>query len=156
VRVVPYINIYEKETGMTKLRCIILALMLTFIFAYAASAEDACVACHQKISPGQVKDWQVSKHSKEDVTCSTCHGEKHTTAEDAKLATMPDESVCGECHEQQFEQFSKGKHNHGWTSLNAMPVTHVEPDELMEGGRGCGGCHNMGIKSEAQKKEQRE
>jgi hypothetical protein len=37
-----------------------------------------------------------------------------------------------------------------------MPVTHVEPDELMEGGRGCGGCHNMGVKSEAQKKEQRD
>ena len=40
--------------------------------------------------------------------------------------------------------------------MNAMPVTHVEPDELMEGGRGCGGCHNMGIKSDAQKKEQRD
>ncbi|MDI6686923.1 MAG: multiheme c-type cytochrome, partial [Desulfobacterales bacterium] len=50
----------------------------------------------------------------------------------------------------------KGKHSFGWTSLNAMPITHVEPDELMEGGRGCGGCHNMGIKSAAQKKEQLE
>jgi hypothetical protein len=64
--------------------------------------------------------------------------------------------VCAECHEEQFNQFAKGKHNFGWTAMNALPVTHVEPDELMEGGRGCGGCHNMGIKSEAQKKDQRD
>jgi hypothetical protein len=90
------------------------------------------------------------------VTCSVCHGEAHQGAKDAKLAQLPDEQVCAECHEEQFNQFAKGKHNFGWTSLNALPVTHVEPDELMEGGRGCGGCHNMGIKSEAQKKDQRD
>jgi cytochrome c553 len=66
---------------------------------------------------------------------------------------MPDENTCAECHEEQFNQFTKGKHNHGWTSLNALPITHMEPDELMEGGKGCGGCHNMGVKSETQKKE---
>ncbi|RKX62373.1 MAG: cytochrome C [Thermodesulfobacteriota bacterium] len=122
----------------------------------ANGAEEACITCHRDISPGQVADWESSKHSKEDVTCSVCHGDKHTGAEDAKLAQMPDEHVCAQCHEERFNQFVKGKHNFGWTSLNAMPITHAEPDELMEGGRGCGGCHNMGIKSEAQKKEQRE
>ncbi|MEA3547572.1 MAG: multiheme c-type cytochrome [Thermodesulfobacteriota bacterium] len=119
-----------------------------------AMAGDACIDCHTKVSPGQVQDWKASLHSENDVTCSTCHGEKHSKAEDANLAQLPAESVCAECHEEQFDGFSHGKHNFGWTSLNAMPVTHVEPDELMEGGRGCGGCHNMGIKSEAQKKEQ--
>ena len=89
------------------------------------------------------------------MTCSTCHGEEHKGAKDGHLAQLPDEHLCAECHEEKFDQFSKGKHNFGWTSLNAMPITHVEPDELMEGGRGCGGCHNMGIKSEDQKKEQR-
>jgi hypothetical protein len=69
---------------------------------------------------------------------------------------MPTESTCAECHEEQFDQFSKGKHNLGWTSMNALPVTHMEPDELIEGGKGCGGCHNMGIKSEHQRKELRE
>ena len=39
--------------------------------------------------------------------------------------------------------------------MNAIPATHLAPDELMEGGGGCGGCHNMGIKTEAQKEEQR-
>jgi hypothetical protein len=77
-------------------------------------------------------------------------------AKDARLAVLPDEGVCEECHEEQFNQFAKGKHNFGWTSMNALPITHLEPDELIEGGRGCGGCHNMGIKSEAQKKDQLE
>ena len=122
----------------------------------AIGAEEACITCHRDISPGQVADWESSKHSEEDVTCSVCHGEEHTSAKDFKKVTLPDEHVCAQCHEEQFDSFVKGKHNHGWTSLNAMPVTHVEPDELMEGGRGCGGCHNMGVKSEAQKKEQRD
>ncbi|MBU8869380.1 MAG: cytochrome c3 family protein [Gemmatimonadales bacterium] len=116
--------------------------------------EDNCLECHKKESPGMVNDWSLSKHAANDVTCSTCHGDAHKTAADYLKAKLPDESVCAECHEEQFESFSKGKHNFGWTVLNAIPGTHFAPDELIEGGRGCGGCHNMGIKSEAQKKEQ--
>ncbi len=126
------------------------------LLAPAAMAADKCIECHSKISPGQVKDWRVSKHAENDVTCSTCHGTKHQTAKDWKKATLPDEHVCRQCHEEQFESFARGKHNFGWTSLNAIPATHLAPDELIEGGRGCGGCHNMGIKSEAQKKDQRQ
>ncbi len=129
-------------------------VMVSFGSAYGA--EEACVTCHREISPGQVSDWESSTHHQQDVTCSSCHGDQHKTREDVRLAQLPDEHVCKECHEEKFEQFSKGKHNLGWSSLLALPITHVEPDELMEGGRGCGGCHNMGIKSEAQKKEQRD
>jgi hydroxylamine dehydrogenase len=131
------------------------AVLLSGPFALAAE-EEACITCHRDISPGQVADWQASKHSQEDITCSTCHRDQHTSADDAHLAQMPDETVCKGCHEQQYNQFARGKHNFGWTSMNALPITHVEPDELMEGGRGCGGCHNMGIKSAAQRKEQRD
>jgi len=120
----------------------------------AALAEDACIDCHGKISPGQVQDWKVSKHSGNGVTCSTCHGSEHKSAEDSKKAKLPDEHVCKECHDKQFNEFAAGKHNFGWTSLNAIPATHYAPDELIEGGRGCGGCHNMGIKTEEQKKDQ--
>ena len=124
--------------------------------ALASAAEEVCIGCHRTISPGQVADWESSNHSKEGVTCSVCHGDKHKSGKTAHLAQLPDEHVCAECHEEQFDQFAKGKHNFGWTSLNALPITHVEPDELMEGGRGCGGCHNMGIKSDEQKKDQRD
>ncbi|MBM9530501.1 cytochrome C, partial [Desulfoprunum benzoelyticum] len=116
----------------------VVGLLAMAIIGYAGgvSAGDPCVDCHTTISPGQVKDWQVSKHSGNDVTCSTCHGDKHMKAEDAALAQMPDEKVCAECHEEQFNQFASGKHNYGWTSLNAIPATHLAPDELIEGGRG--------------------
>ena len=40
----------------------------------------ACIECHEKISPGQVKDYRVSLHAQNDVTCSSCHGEEHSTA----------------------------------------------------------------------------
>ncbi|MBU1676652.1 cytochrome C [bacterium] len=128
---------------------------LSLLLAAAAVADDGCVDCHAKISPGQVLDWSVSRHAENDVTCASCHGEGHRTADDAAKAVMPDEHVCAECHQEQFDSFAGGKHNHGWTSLNAIPATHFAPDELIEGGRGCGGCHNMGIKSEAQKQDQR-
>lgn len=140
---------------MKKARIILFSGTVSFLLlAGAAMASDACLDCHSKISPGQVQDWKISKHAGNDVTCSSCHGTDHQTAEDYKKAKLPDEHVCKECHEKQFTEFSSGKHNFGWTSLNALPATHMAPDELIEGGRGCGGCHNMGIKTEEQKKDQ--
>ncbi len=141
---------------MKKLTYLLLGGAATVLLCAGGAQADSCIDCHTKISPGQVQDWKVSKHSAEDVGCVDCHGDKHSTAEDYKNAQLPDEHVCAECHQEQFDSFAKGKHNFGWTSLNAIPATHAAPDELIEGGRGCGGCHNMGIKSEAQKKEQRE
>ena len=120
----------------------------------AEKPHKACIKCHLELSPGQVADWRASKHSGEDVGCVECHGDKHTKAKNYKLAVLPDEKVCAECHEDQFGQFVKGKHNLGWVSMMAMPVTGLEPDELIEGGKGCGGCHNMGVKTKAQKEAQ--
>jgi hydroxylamine dehydrogenase len=126
-------------------------------FLGSSSADtELCISCHRLVTPGLVKDWEASSHSKNNVTCSTCHGDKHNSPNNVKLAWLPDESLCARCHKKQFDSFAKGKHNFGWTSMNALPITHVEPDELMDGGRGCGGCHNMGIKTEAQKKERAE
>ena len=142
---------------MKRMVRILLGFILTGISLAAPTfaEEESCVTCHEKISPGQVADWRASEHRKQEVSCSDCHGDRHNGAEDYRLADLSDETLCAQCHEEQFEQFVKGKHNFGWTSLNALPVTHVEPDELIEGGRGCGGCHNMGIKSEEQIKDQR-
>ncbi len=120
------------------------------LFSLVAMA-DVCTACHMQLTPGQVQDWSISAHADNDVTCDMCHGEAHKTSTDFQKAVMPDEQVCAECHDEQFEQFISGKHNHGWASLNAIPATHLAPDELMEGGSGCGGCHNMGVKTEAEK-----
>jgi uncharacterized CHY-type Zn-finger protein len=136
--------------------CVFSGLLVVgaWTFSAAETSDDpnlACIQCHQEISPGQVADWKVSKHSEEEIGCAECHGEKHMKVEDYKLAVLPDESLCAECHEEQFNQFTNGKHNLGWTSMMALPVTHLEPEELIQGSRGCGGCHNMGVKSKDQK-----
>jgi len=141
---------------MGRMRLVCASLGLAVMFCSGAAAfGDVCVDCHTRISPGQVKDWSASKHAENGIACSGCHGDKHSSAGDHAQATLPDERVCGQCHQEQFDQFARGKHNFGWTSLNALPATHFAPDELIEGGRGCGGCHNMGIKTEAQKQELR-
>ena len=129
-------------------------IMLTLCIS-ALKGEENCVKCHNNVNPQRVIDWQNSKHSESDVTCSSCHGSQHQSKSDIERVKMPDEAVCGECHDTQFEQFKKGKHNLGWTAMMALPVTHMEPEILMAGGKGCGGCHNMGVKTEKQKEELR-
>lgn len=130
--------------------------LILFVFTTFSFAKESCIICHQGVTPELVTDWMVSKHSENDVTCSVCHGKDHTGPQNVNLVRLPDEHLCSQCHEKQFDEFAKGKHNFGWTSMNALPITHVEPDELIEGGRGCGGCHNMGIKTDTQKNDQRD
>ncbi len=142
---------------MKKAVCIVslgFFIALLGFFSSALAKEENCIMCHKGITQGLVKDWQASEHSKQNVTCSVCHGTKHTGPQNTNLAQLPDETLCAGCHKKQFDEFAKGKHNFGWISMNALPIAHVEPDELIEGGRGCGGCHNMGVKTEAQRKEQ--
>jgi len=51
------------------------------------------------------------------------------------------------------KQFKSGKHAAAWAAMKAMPTAHWQPMALMEGMKGCGGCHKLGIKSEAEIKE---
>ncbi len=78
-------------------------IVMTAFLSTPVMAEDLenCITCHRGISPGQVKDWEVSLHKENDITCSACHGEKHTTKDDAKLAQMPDEAVCAARQDEQ-------------------------------------------------------
>jgi hypothetical protein len=106
-----------------------------------------CVECHREITPNIVTDWQLSKHSQNEVTCSVCHGEGHTSAEDVSKVEIPTPETCAQCHEERVEQFKQGKHAFAWAAMNAMPTTHWLPMALREGMKGCGGCHKIGLKS---------
>lgn len=112
-----------------------------------------CLDCHQKTTPSIVTDWQASKHSRNDVDCSVCHGEDHRSATDFAKAKIPTPETCATCHETQVEQFKKGKHAFAWAAMKAMPTAHAQPVALMEGMKGCGGCHKIGLKSETDVKE---
>lgn len=127
--------------------------LITFFFLSSFTSGQQCVECHLKTTPQIVSDWQLSLHSKNDVGCWVCHGEEHTSALDAGKAKIPTPDICANCHETQVTQFKKGKHALAWAAMKAMPTAHAQPVALMEGMKGCGGCHKIGLKTEAEVKE---
>ena len=131
---------------MLKFLLIILMTAVSFSFAEV----ENCVTCHSKKQPNIVTDWKISKHSKNDVSCSTCHGEQHSSATDVAYAEIPTPETCADCHETQVSQFSKGKHALAWTVMKAMPTFHHQPSAMIDGMKGCGGCHKIGLKDEAE------
>lgn len=115
-----------------------------------------CVNCHKKITPNIVSDWELSKHSKNDVDCSVCHGDKHNSPSNVDQTEIPTPETCSTCHETQVEQYSKGKHAFGWAAMYAMPTIHMQPMALIEGMKGCGSCHKIGLKTEEEIKQLKE
>jgi hypothetical protein len=113
----------------------------------ALAAGNPCIECHRKITPAIVVDWEISKHKPMGVECQDCHGDGHTSAKDVDRVQTITAETCGECHEQQLGQFSKGKHALAWASYRAMPTTHALPMALGPGMKGCGGCHKVGLKT---------
>ena len=133
-------------------RRFIFCLFLTFLLAGGLFGQE-CLECHKKVTSNIVSDWQLSKHSQNDVDCGVCHGEEHMSAQDVAKVLIPTPATCANCHETQVTQFKKGKHALGWAAMKAMPTAHAQPIALMEGMKGCGGCHKIGLKSEAEIEE---
>lgn len=129
-----------------------LIIFFGLVFVSGASAQ-VCVECHKKITPNIVSDWQLSKHNQNKIGCSDCHGDQHKSAQDAAKAKIPTPDTCGTCHEARVKQFKSGKHAAAWAAMKAMPTIHWQPMELTEGMKGCGGCHKIGLKTEADIKE---
>jgi len=96
-----------------------MGLMVLLFFLFVGMPAQTCVECHKKLTPGIVKDWELSKHSKNDIECSTCHGENHTTNTDTVYAMIPTPGVCGHCHEERVEEFKKGKHALAWAAMKS-------------------------------------
>ena len=133
-------------------RNIIIALTVLLFAASAASAQ-VCVECHKKATPNIVNDWQLSAHSKNGVNCEVCHGEEHKSAQDVAKVRIPTPATCSTCHQTEVEQYNDGKHAKAWAAMKAMPTAHWQPIALMEGMKGCGGCHKIGVKTEAEIKD---
>lgn len=111
------------------------------------SLEHVCVRCHTNVTPRIVSDWQLSKHSQNEVTCSVCHGDQHMSEEDLAKVVIPTPRTCTMCHEIQGEQFKAGKHAAAWAAMKVMPIA------LMEGMKGCEEGHKIGLKAEAEIRE---
>ncbi|MBZ5704768.1 MAG: cytochrome c3 family protein [Acidobacteriia bacterium] len=123
------------------------ALTTTVLPAQQPATASQCLDCHGKVTPNIVSDWKLSKHSQLDVTCVTCHGDQHTSADDVAKVKIPTPDTCATCHQTQVEQYKKGKHSMAWAAMLAMPTIHWQPMAMIEGEKGCGGCHKIGLKS---------
>jgi len=115
--------------------------------------SQVCLKCHidRGISGSAVRDWQMSKHFTVGVGCTNCH----LPAQDAAAAILSSATTCEDkrvrravncttCHPEQFQQFSAGKHAVAWVAMTAMPTTAEQPRALIDGEKGCGGCHRIG------------
>jgi len=126
----------------------ILFALSALLFVVSFVSANVCVKCHEGVNPGIVSDWKLSKHGQNEIYCSTCHGEDHTSEKDVANVRIPTPETCAACHEAQVEQFSAGKHAFAWAAMKAMPTAHWQPIAMMEGMKGCGGCHKIGLKTE--------
>jgi len=136
---------------MQRYAVLITAVFLVLCCALPVSAAE-CIDCHKKITPQIVTDWELSAHKKNGIGCVACHGDEHQSAQDVAKVKSPLPEVCATCHPTQVQQFKKGKHAHAWEAQWAMPTAHWQPAALMEGKKGCGGCHRIGLKTEAEVK----
>jgi hydroxylamine dehydrogenase len=125
-----------------------LVVCVASLFLASSGFAQACVDCHEKITPNIVSDWQLSKHGQNEIDCSVCHGDEHTSHKDIEKVDIPTPQSCAACHKKQVQQFTAGKHAFGWAAMNAMPTAHWQPMAMMEGMKGCGGCHKIGLKTE--------
>ena len=138
---------------MNRISVFIFAAVMVALPSFLLADGQKCVECHKQVTPGIVGDWQLSKHAENAVTCDVCHGDEHVSATDVDKVRIPTPDTCANCHSKQVDQFKAGKHAFGWAAMKAMPTAHAQPVALMEGMKGCGGCHKIGLKTEDEIKQ---
>jgi len=116
-----------------------------------------CVKCHEEkgITGSAIRDWQLSKHFEMGVACADCHLpvreaapgilNASTACADKRVRRGVSPRNCAVCHLEKFQQFSTGKHSVAWGAMISMPTTAMQPHALIEGMKGCGGCHRVGL-----------
>lgn len=116
----------------------------------------ACVKCHvdKGITGSAIRDWQLSKHFTVGVACANCHVpvqqaapailNASTACEDKRVRRGVSPRNCAVCHPDKFAEFSSGKHAVAWGAMISMPTTALQPHAIIEGEKGCGGCHRIG------------
>jgi hypothetical protein len=116
----------------------------------------ACLECHTQRALGAaaIRDWVKSRHAANGVACADCHipvkdapeaiHNAPSTCEDSRVRRGVSPSNCAQCHDDKVQEFSKGKHAKAWLAMGAMPTTFDQPEAIIRGEKGCGGCHRIG------------
>jgi len=107
-----------------------------------------CVACHEGVTPGIVRDWRASRHAAAEprVGCSACHGADH------ERLRMPTPAVCGGCHERQhrdvLEERRWGFPSHALALERAVEAPHFVDKPKAEVAA-CLQCHSVAQKCDS-------
>jgi hydroxylamine dehydrogenase len=114
-------------------------------------AGEQCIACHEAVTPGIVRDWQTSRHSnpgngKATVYCSDCHGNNHQELH------LPAPDACGKCHAAQYTQFEDEKRygfpSHALAMERALDAKHFVDKPKAEV-TACLQCHSVAGKCDS-------
>lgn len=113
------------------------------------AGASKCISCHEKVSPGVVKQFKAGKMSKV-MDCAGCHGSEHVSDKDVAKAKMPTPDTCAECHEDRVKEYRNGKHALAWAAMKAMPMVAHQPSAVAGADlKGCSACHKIGEKPAA-------
>ncbi len=121
---------------MKKILIIILGLLVVAGFypkvAGAQNPTDPCISCHDTVTPGIVKQWQESKHSKVGVKCYVCHRAKDDDPagfnhNGYRVTALVTPKYCQSCHAKEVEEFKNSLHAvAGFFPLSAYGVRSGE------------------------------
>lgn len=111
---------------------------------------EECLACHEGVTPGIVKDWRASRHAAPSqgkvVGCDGCHGNDH------QALVFPGPATCGTCHETQLravlDERRYGFPSHALAMERAVDAPHFadkpKPEVLA-----CLQCHSVATKCDS-------
>ncbi|HBA87805.1 MAG TPA: cytochrome C [Geobacter sp.] len=112
----------------------------------AKGKKSQCIVCHEKVTPGIVKQFLSGKMGKT-LDCSTCHGSSHMSASDVAKVKLPTPDTCAQCHAERVKEYRAGKHSLAWAAMKAMPMITHQPSAVGGGDlKGCSACHKVGEK----------
>lgn len=110
-----------------------------------------CVACHEAVTPGIVKDWQASRHAapsegQDPVACDGCHGKDH------QELIFPTPATCGICHEERhgevLDERRFGFPSHALAMERAVDAKHFADKPKAEV-LACLQCHSVATKCDS-------
>ncbi|OLQ72935.1 hydroxylamine oxidoreductase [Photobacterium proteolyticum] len=128
-------------------------------FAQLSDQSKECAACHKDKNPSIYAQWGRSKHYGANVGCYECHQADPSDKDAIKhegysIAVIVSPKDCGQCHNQEVDQFSKSHHAKAGQIIGSLDnfLAEVVEGALTLNGQspaavnGCWQCHGAEVK----------
>jgi len=119
-------------------------------------AGDKCEACHRKLSPALVMEWQRSRHGENGVGCVDCHSAKEGEVdawqhEGVWVSALVTPKDCAQCHDKECKEFAVSHHAKAGEILASLDNVLAEkaagkPGNNADAVNGCWQCHGTIVK----------